>query len=155
MSLGIFDSKPKVKWLRGQEADALIYLSKTRYVKLHFHPTIDAVWSADAYGLKASTAREVRFTGESGNYDRLTGAGFPLRAIMGVTHAVVEYLRKREPSMLTFSASGKRARIYEAIMRRVDVPGYRIFHAEGDKPTYDIIRMPFTPKPEHYLVPFK
>lgn len=156
MSLGIFDSKPKVKWLRGQEADALIYLSKTRYVKLHFDASMDAIWIADSFGVETITSREVRFTGESGDYERTTNAGHPLRAIMGVAQATVEYLRRNEPGMLMFSAKGKRARIYEALMRRMEVPaGYRIYKEDSDLSAYFIIRLPFRRKPEHHLVPFK
>ena len=159
MSLGIFDSKPQVTWLRGQDADAIIKLPGDRYVKIVFEASNEAYLTATSYSLpNPHTAREVSFKSESGSYTR-TYTGHPLLTIVSVADAIVTYLRKEEPTLLTFSTWGVRARIYEALMRRMEVPaGYRLYiEATDSGRAYNLIRLPFrrSRKFQPYLKVFK
>lgn len=148
MSLGIFDARFLWKW--DSPHAALVEHANGAQIIVAFDEDSAASLAAVALGYPdPQAARSVGFVAEAdGSFDTLTGHGRAATLLATVADVVQAYLRRVEPPLLIFNATKKRARAYNSLIQRLDVPlGYHVY-AEQKEPVvygreYAVLRVPY------------
>ncbi len=132
MALGSFDKKLPVTWESHENAivwaqDGLVPL-QVDFGRMHAYDTFTRHLPPS---VPSNVIHTVVFS-YNGSYDELSKLGQPTAVLAAVARSVKQYLARKEPLILAFTAEPKRARVYARMARRIDAPGYTLYKREGD-----------------------
>ena len=129
MSLGIFDAR--LGWWWESPNHATIELPNLAQIEVKFYPHGDDEGVAQQLGYVGDDARlaanmDFSVPGDT-SFATMTRHGRAASLVNTVAFITRQWLRRVEPPLLSFHAETKRARVYEAVAQRIDVPGYRLY----------------------------